>query len=320
MLKKFPLPCLAKETHRGVRPDSIMPDQNSNSTGIIVGRFQVFELNEVHQRLISDVQQRHSRVVAFLTSNPAPSDRNPLDWAFRWKMFDERYGETIEVLEMPDLPDDRIWSQELDRRILEQKIAGDVVLYGTSDEFVGRYSGRYRAEVMEAQEEDFAQQEGVEAAVHFRDFRAGMLYGVFSQFPTVYPTVDIAVFRPDHSELLLARKTNETKYRLPGGFTDPEDDSYEDAALRELGEECGNITIDELNYVGSARIDDWRYRGSRDSVMTHLYTCVFVEGEPEPNDDIAELRWFNVRKLSGDYFVPEHRVLWEILEEYLAEE
>ncbi len=316
---KIPTTLPHKKTHRGVRPDNIMPDQN-NSTGIIVGRFQVFELNEVHQRLIGDVQKQHSRVVAFLTSNPAPSDRNPLDWAFRWKMFDECYGEAIEILEMPDLPDDRIWSQELDRRILEQKIQGHVVLYGTSDEFVARYSGRYPAEVMEAQEEDFAQQEVVEAAVHFRDFRAGMLYGVFSQFPTVYPTVDIAVFRPDHSELLLARKSNETKYRLPGGFVDPEDDSYEDAALRELGEECGNITIDELSYLGSARIDDWRYRGSRDSVMTHLYTCVFVEGEPEPNDDIAELRWFDVGKLSSDYFVPEHRVLWEILEEYLAEE
>jgi len=296
-----------------------MPDQNNNSTGIIVGRFQVFELNEIHQKLIGEVQQKHSRTIVFLTSNPAPSDYNPLDWAFRWKMFDEQYGDAIEVLEMPDLPDDRIWSQELDRRILEQKVAGKVVLYGTAEGLAERYSGRHPVEVLEPKEEDLTAEAAIEGAKSFRDFRAGVLYGIFSQFPTVYPTVDIAVFRQDYTELLLARKPNESKFRLPGGFVDPEDDSYEDAALRELGEECGNLTIDELDYLGSARIDDWRYRGSRDGVMTHLYVCDLVEGSPEASDDIAELRWFELRKLNAEYFVPEHRVLWAMLEDYLKE-
>jgi bifunctional NMN adenylyltransferase/nudix hydrolase len=292
---------------------------NQTSTGIIIGRFQVLELNEIHQKLIAQVQEKHPRVVVFLSSNPAPSDRNPLDWAFRWKMFEEQYGETIEVLEMPDLPDDRIWSQELDRRILEQKIGSNVTLYGTAEDFVSRYSGRHTTEVLEAQEEDFEQESSVETAVNFRDFRAGVLYGIYSHFPTVYPTVDIAVFRSERREILLARKPNETKYRLPGGFTDPEDESYEDAAVRELGEECGEITIDELTYLGSARIDDWRYHGSRDSVMTHLYACILSEGEPTANDDIAELKWFDTNKLTSDHFVPEHRVLWEILKEYVEE-
>lgn len=290
-----------------------------NSTGIIIGRFQVIELSEVHQKLIEKVQQAHPRVVVFLSSNPAPSDRNPLDWAFRWKMFDDQYGDQVEVFEMPDLPDDRIWSQELDRRILEQKITGDVMLYGTADDFVGCYSGRYPTTVLEAAEEDLEQETTLDSAVNFRDFRAGALYSTFARFPTVYPTVDIAVFRPDHSELLLARKPNESRFRLPGGFTDPDDLSFEDAAVRELGEECGEITIDELAYLGSARIDDWRYRGSQDSVMTHLYACVLLEGEPEPNDDIVELKWVEVAKIHAEHFVPEHRVLWGILQEFLSE-
>lgn len=297
-----------------------MPNQNDSSTGVIVGRFQVFELNEAHQKLIGEVQRQHSRIIVFLTSNPAPSDYNPLDWAFRWKMFEEQYGEALEVLEMPDLPDDRIWSQELDRRILEQKVTGHVVLYGTADGLVERYSGRYPVEVMEAREEDFPEETTIEGAQSFRDFRAGVLYGIFSQFPTVYPTVDIAVFRHSDTELLLARKPNEAKFRLPGGFTDPEDNSYEEAALRELGEECGSITIDSLHYLGSSRIDDWRYRGSRDGVMTHLYSCTLIDGDPEPSDDIAELRWFEVSKLNAEYFVPEHRVLWAMLEAYLKDE
>lgn len=289
-------------------------------TGIIIGRFQVFELNDIHEKLIQTVQEQHGRVVIFLGSNPAPSDRNPLDWVFRWKMFEDKYSEKYEILEMPDLPDDRIWRQELDRRILELRLEGKVVLYGTEEDFVSRYSGRYPTQVLEAKEADFPDETIAEAVHDYRDFRAGVMFGTMRRYPTVYPTVDIAVFRKDAAEILLARKANETKYRLPGGFTDPDDNSYEDAALRELGEECGELTIDELTYLGSMRIDDWRYRGSSDSVMTHLYACELIAGEPEPNDDIVELRWFEVSKITEDVFVSEHRPLWELLVEYLEGE
>ncbi len=291
-----------------------------SGTGVIVGRFQVFELNDVHEKLIGSVQEKHARVMVFLGSSPAPSLYNPLDWELRDLMFKERYHEALVLEEMPDLPDDRIWSQELDRRILELRPEGKVVLYGTEEDFVTRYSGRYPTEVLEANEEDFPKEPEMEALDNMRDFRAGIIYANLRRFPTVYPTVDIAVFRKEETELLLARKDNETRYRLPGGFTDPDDDSYEEAALRELGEECGELTIDELTYLGSCRIDDWRYRGAMDAVMTHLYACELLEGEPIANDDIAELRWFEVSRLNKDLFVPEHQVLWEILEEYLASE
>jgi bifunctional NMN adenylyltransferase/nudix hydrolase len=290
-----------------------------SGTGIIIGRFQVFELNEIHEKLIASVQTRHERVYIFLGSNPAPSLYNPIDLELRMLMLNDRFGDDIRVEEMPDLPDDRIWSQELDRRILELRPEGDVTLYGTKEDFVERYSGRYPTEVLEAKEEDFPQNPHMDALENLRDFRAGIIYANMRRFPTVYPTVDIAVLRNEGHDLLLARKANETKYRLPGGFTDPSDESYEDAALRELGEECGELTIDELTYLGSCRIDDWRYRGSWDSIMTHLYACVLTEGEPEPNDDIAELRWFDVQKIKNDLFVREHQPLWEMLKEYLEE-
>lgn len=293
--------------------------ENKRGTGIIIGRFQVFELNEIHEKLIASVQERHERVVVFLGSNPAPSLHNPLDFELRVLMFNDRYGDDIQVEEMPDLPDDRIWSQELDRRILELRLDGEVSLYGTEEGFINRYTGRHTAKVLEVKEEDFPENPQMEAIENLRDFRAGIIYANLRRFPTVYPTVDVAVFRHDWSELLLARKANETKYRLPGGFTDPTDESFEDAALRELGEECGEITIDELTYLGSCRIDDWRYRGSWDTIMTHLYACELAEGEPEPSDDIAELRWFDTKKLIEDSFISEHRPLWKMLKEFLEE-
>ncbi|MFN0013068.1 MAG: NUDIX hydrolase [Saprospiraceae bacterium] len=290
-----------------------------SGTGIIVGRFQVFELSAIHERLIQSVQQKHEQVVVFLGSNPAPSDLNPMDWEFRGQLFIEKYGDKVLTVEMPDLPDDRIWSQELDRRILALRPDGMVTIYGSHDNFVERYTGRFPAEALDAIVSESADDSVPVAATSLRDFRAGVLYASFARFPTVYPTVDVAVFRNNYRELLLARKENETRFRLPGGFADPEDDSYEMAAIRELGEECGDIEIEALTYLGSSRIDDWRYRGSSDSVMTHLYACVLVDGDPSPDDDIAELRWFDVEKLQSTTFVAEHQPLFEMLEAYWME-
>jgi bifunctional NMN adenylyltransferase/nudix hydrolase len=292
-----------------------------SGTGIIIGRFQVFELNEVHQRLIAQVQAAHKRVVIFLGSNPAPSDVNPLDWIFRWKMLEEHFGDAIEVLEMPDTPDDRIWSQELDRRILELRPEGSIVkLYGSALGFVGRYSGRYESEILDADgdalDEDIISVDGI---TNHRDFRAGVIFGMLRRFPTTYPTVDVAVFRKEQTEVLLARKSNEMRYRFPGGFVDPSDESFEDAAERELLEECGVLDTDDWVYLGSCSVDDWRYRDSSDGIITHLYACNLVEGTPEPNDDIAELHWHATARLSEDIFVSEHRPLFHLLRQFLDE-
>lgn len=290
-----------------------------SGTGIIIGRFQVFELNKVHVQLIKSIQQKHSQVAIFLTSNPAPGLHNPLDFELRRLLFEEKYSDKLRVEEMPDLPDDRIWSQELDRRILEIRPEGAVTLYGTQDNFIDRYSGRYPTQALEAHEEDFPEEQEFSKIGNLRDFLAGMIYANIRRFPTVYPTVDIAVFRHDYSEVLLARKANETRYRFPGGFSDPGDPSYEDAVLRELGEECGELTIDELTYLGSCTIDDWRYREAFDCVMTHMYACTLMEGKPSPNDDIAEVQWFEVSELNEEMFVSEHRPLFEMMMDYLEE-
>jgi bifunctional NMN adenylyltransferase/nudix hydrolase len=235
-------------------------------------------------------------------------------------MFESHYKDKLEVFEMPDLPDDRIWSQELDRRILEMRPEGNVILYGTMEGFLERYSGRYSAELLEASPDDIPELIGMDDEWDIRSFRAGMLYAAMRRFPTVYPTVDVAVFRNEMSQVLLARKEHETRYRFPGGFSDPEDDSFEMAAMRELVEECGDIIVDNLMYLGSLKVDDWRYRETADGIITHLYACSFVSGNPSPNDDIAEIKWFDVEKIKEELFVPEHKDLWNLLNDFLQEQ
>jgi len=285
--------------------------------GVIIGRFQVFELSKTHRKLIDSVIKKHQRAIVFLGTNPAPSNRNPLDWVFRWNMFDEVYGEKIEVSEMPDLPDDRIWSQELDRRIMELRPEGNVTLYGSEMDFIDLYNGRYKTKILEPSIATFTEELSLDGVTSFRDFRAGVMFGMLRRFPTVYATVDVALFRNNSKELLLARKPNETRWRLPGGFADPTDLNYEEAVLRELGEECGELELDGLDYIGSSQIDDWRYRGSWDSIITHLYVCELTGGEPTPGDDISEVRWFEISKLTPEQFIHEHRPLWAILEDFL---
>jgi bifunctional NMN adenylyltransferase/nudix hydrolase len=294
-----------------------MPEKTG--TGVIIGRFQVFQLDKSHRSLIDQVIGRHQITAVFLGTSPAPSDRNPLNFEQREQMLHEEYDDELVVYEMPDLPDDRIWSQELDRRILEQRLKGPLTIYGSQTEVLDRYSGRHATEPLEVNGHSVDEEAVWEGVVNARDFRIGIMFATLNRYPTVYPTVDIAVFRRDYREVLLARKENETRYRFPGGFTDPTDDSYEMAAIRELMEECGDVDVEELIYLGSCKIDDWRYRNSSDGVMTHLYACTLVDGEPEASDDIAEIKWFDVGRLQAELFVHEHRPLLEMLQEYLQE-
>jgi bifunctional NMN adenylyltransferase/nudix hydrolase len=131
------------------------------------------------------------------------------------------------------------------------------------------------------------------------------------RYPTVYATADVVIER--EGKLLLGRKPHQQKFRFVGGFADPAfDNSYEDSAKREAKEETGLI-VSEVKYLGSARIDDPRYRGTPDCIITHLFLATDWKGEPVASDDIAELKWFPKSELSASDFVEEHHVLWNLL-------
>ena len=83
-------------------------------------------------------------------------------------------------------------------------------------------------------------------------------------------------------------------------------------------EESGGAEIEIISYVGSFRVDDWRYRSERDKIMTTLFKAKYIFGHLSPSDDISELKFFKVDDLKTDRgimenIIEEHQPLINIL-------
>jgi bifunctional NMN adenylyltransferase/nudix hydrolase len=281
--------------------------------GIIVGRFQVPELHEAHEQLIRHVCEQHDKVVIFLGVSPLwVTTENPLDFEARKRMILDKFP-AVSVLYVKDQWSDEVWSRRLDEMIADVATpAQSVVLYGGRDSFINHYTGKHSTRELE--QDTYISGNEIRRDVSRKsvrqsvDFRAGVVWAAYSKFPTVYTTVDVAVFNEDHTKILLGRKPNEDKYRLFGGFADPRSNDNEQDAKREVQEEAG-IEIGNLKYVMSCNIDDWRYRREQDKIRTNLFTAKYIHGQPRPGDDIAEVKWFDVTRLTTNDVMQQHRGL-----------
>lgn len=280
--------------------------------GIIVGRFQVNELHEAHIDLINSVIQKHDRVLLFLgNSIIRNTTSNPLDYRARRAMIADKFP-NVEVHYINDNPSDTAWSKSLDKQIGEQLLPmQSVTLYGSRDSFLKAYSGKYN--VCELEATTFISGTEVRRRVcnnypPTADYRAGMIAATAYRYPTAFQTVDIAVVN-DKGEILLARKPDEKKWRFIGGFSDPRSVSLEADAKREVTEEA-SVEVDDITYLGSTLIDDWRYRGEQDKIKTALFLAKYIYGKPEGSDDVAEVKWVPIGTgLTKDNIEPLHHVL-----------
>lgn len=291
----------------------MIPHSASADIGVLVGRFQVHELHESHRTVIEAMIARHKKAMICLGVSPAlVTKRNPLDFVARKEMLLAAYPQ-LTVFALPDMRSDEEWSAALDARIREVSPVGTVLLYGNRANVIDRYTGAFLTEELE--QHVFITGADIRAGISSRvqsspDFRAGVIYAAYNQYPKVYPTVDVAVLK--NGSVLLARKPGEQLYRFIGGFTDPTDANYESAARREVKEETG-IEIDKPEFAGSAQIDDWRYRNEDDAIITLFFTARYRSGDIAPNDDIAEARLVRLIDFTPDILVPEHRVLYNLL-------
>lgn len=294
--------------------------------GALVGRFQVHELHEAHKYLIDQVVKNHKKVILFLgVPKVVGTKKNPLDFDSRKRMIQHHYPDIV-ILALPDFGDDRRWSSELDKRIKEVYPIGDILLYGGRDSFIPYYKkggGQFDCEELNeygtfvsGTEVRKMVSEEVKDSV---DFRAGVIYQSYNQYPKVHPCVDVAI--TDNDKLLLAKRPYEDNWRFIGGFSNPTDTSYEHTARRKVSEDAGgNLSITHLNYIGSVQVPDWRYQSEEDKIMSILYKTTKGWGRIEPSDDVSELKFFSIEELNDDMIVDEHKILLEMFIEYMNNE
>lgn len=118
--------------------------------------------------------------------------------------------------------------------------------------------------------------------------------------------------------LLITRKMEPSKGKLalPGGFVDYNEDP-EDAALRELSEECG--IGGKLSKVICVRGDP--ARDPRKHVVTIVY-LVWAESEPTAGDDAADAAWYDLEEtleMPLDNWAFDHHTVVEMVRDSINE-
>jgi bifunctional NMN adenylyltransferase/nudix hydrolase len=252
-------------------------------------------------------------------------------------MIQEKYP-NVQIFYIKDTEENEPWSNTLDKQINDiltpmQK----PLLYGSRDSFIKDYrdgNGRFDTEeftpkrIISATE---IRKKLSRAFISNYFVRVGMYLASLRRYPTSYTTVDVAVMDNDRKTIWMGRKQDETTFRLIGGFSDPETISLEEDAKRETMEET-HIELSEPTYIFSTLVDDWRYRFSRDKIKTTLWIGDRIGGDPQPDDDIVELRAFDISDFiwedgtapylpelkNGDKIIKVHHPLMLRLVEYLS--
>lgn len=305
------------------------------SYGVIVARCQVHELHDGHLALFGEVKARHNRVIVFLGQPPiGMTYKNPLDFETRKKMIQAKFPDFL-ILPLTDTKEDMVWSRTLDSKIAEVADYGDVTLYGGRDSFVPHYTGRYKpvelalpAKIKEHNGTDI-RAKLTNTIMESADFRAGVIYALTNIRPSVKATVDVVIThtlitptgrREDgmfiEEYILLGRKPGESLWRFPGGFSEPDGNTYEDNAKREAMEETG-LALEDLKYIGSAPVPDWRWKGEPDQIKTLVFTGKSITMGGKAADDLAEIKWFKASELRDEMFIDTHRVsVWPLVKTY----
>lgn len=288
-------------------------DPSEFQVGVVVARFQVNKLHEQQRIMLDIVFSNHRKVIIFLgVAEIGATRRNPLDFATRKAMVQKHYPTAI-ILPLLNNRSNEIWSKRLDNKIHGIFSGLKVLLYGSRDSFIPHYQGKFLTTELSS---DYSisgtdiREKISREILESSKFRAGIIHSVYAKYDTTFPTVDICAYNDD-GQILLARKSNENKWRFVGGFVDVNDISLERAAYREFMEEVSGSHISDFKYILSQKVNDWRYDKEKDGIMTTLFLAKFGHGQEKVSDDVEEVKWFDV-----SYFTNPNNLVRNIMEEH----
>lgn len=289
-------------------------NQGKNTVGVIVGRFQVDVPHVGHINLVHQVRQRHGKVLIVLGSTGNRlTMRDPLDYATRAAMMSSAFPD-VTLAHILDQRYDSVWSKNLDALVKGIFPTDTATLYGSRDSFLNHYEGGLNTQEIEGLNfpsgtelrEYIAQQ-----VVDSPDFRKGIIFACANRYPISYQCVDVAILNEDKTKVLLGQKEGEEQYRFIGGFVDSADTSLESCVRREVAEET-SVEIGDIKYIGSYRINDWRFKEGHDKLMSAFFTAKYIYGRAKAEDDIASCEWVDLKddgRWPRDILLPEHRSL-----------
>ena len=279
-------------------------ESKQKTVSVVIGRFQVAELHLGHKSLI-DIANRESDDLLILIGcrEGEFTNKDPFDFEMRKQMIQNDYPQATIKSIFDTLSDDQ-WSKNVDEIIDELHPESRVILFGSRDSFIPYYLGKHLTQ--EIKHREFNDLSGSQERNYIKDnptnsvdFRKGVIYANQVRFPVAYQTTDVAVLNKEKTKVILGRKPGNKYFQFIGGFVDPTDDSLEMAAEREVVEEVGGIKTKNYQYIKSARMNDLRYQGQRDQIMTIFFAAEYVSGEPVADDDIEEVQWFDVSDIES---------------------
>ena len=148
---------------------------------------------------------------------------------------------------------------------------------------------------------------------HTRDGRAAIIHWMHNRRPLMISASDLAIISSCGAKVLLIGKNeHHGLLSFPGGHAEKNDGNGWQVAVREGSEEIRGITHSTPSYLETLVVDDPRYRGTDDGIMTTFYRAAHESGEPAPGDDADSIHWVARGDLS-ERLVPWHKPLGDIL-------
>lgn len=291
----------------------------SKPVGVVIAKFQVPQLHLGHLHLITHVRERHEDVLILIGYYPGVRNKKyQLSVDERVVMVKQSLaGQKFTILPLRDNPlSCERWSEGLDALIKKTFPGRDAILYGSRDSFIGSYTTKMfpTVEVAPIYNDSGTQWRADTEFPHSVDARKAIIWDQEHRPPFIYSAADIAIVDCKKRQvLLIGKEIHDGKLSFPGGHVEKADGSPLVTAKREAEEEVPGAKFEELFYLGSVIIDDPRYRGTSDGVMTTFYFAPYLGGDARPDlSEVDSVHWVSFDDLL-DRLVPWHQPLGKIL-------
>lgn len=241
---------------------------NKTKLGVVIGTFQNSIVSDEDMKLISTAINNCSEVIIVIQHGIVRSALNPLkidDVILTVKDSVSKYEDLVKIVTIRKDKGNGIYEIDL-LKICKDFNESDTVFY---------FSNNNAEDYTEFTRDNYR-------------FREGYIAATKEEFNAHYSVVDAIL--TDGVHVLLGRK--ETGWCLIGGFADEEDNSLEDAIVRELEEETGIRVVRKPQYLMSHQCNDRRYVGARQPFSTVFVIPSTIEqmNLAVGNDDIEDTK------------------------------